>query len=404
MPSPPSRREETSVRTKSIASLVSLVLGLVLVATPLTGLPAIIGQSNPTYVFSTGLTITVPTGWSLDANPLNRDELTLVRRNSQVDLLFISAQQQIARGLDSELTTLLQAAFPNVIGDNEISASDIRRTALANGRIVFQYNTDAQSDTVIYASFTQTNAVLFAVAEGEGTESSVAALQVLQSMDEPALTPVPTRTPGVTVLPPTSTPRPTPTPTATPRPSIARNDGTPFELPTPAIITLSSIEYNDGTRLRYPANWRAQLSEAVRDLAIFEVGTAIIYADLYLPFDFEDLSLSGVGAVMAYSYVPFSAQGAFDASAVAQFAPDNSTVRIFYWRYVDGGFSGTQLAAELPNGAILVMDAFDVEPNTELEAVVFAMLFDAAGDPAFIQAALRNNRHDDDRQSATADE
>jgi hypothetical protein len=374
---------------RKILTVPVLLLLMLLMGLTLYPVHAQEDDNSRRYTFSTGLVVEVPPSWQLDADPITRDRVLLLRGADVLTARLVTVAEQQALDAEGDVAALLPQVFPTALGNLVIAPNNLRREQLADGRAILSYVYGRNA--IAYASFTRSGDVLIILNPVRRTETDIAALLLLDTMQEP-LPPPATSTATVTALPPppSATPTPTPTRTPTPIPSIARDDDTPLELPTPRIITTSSVVFSDGTRLRFPANWDATFNEDVRDLAVLAVDTALIYADLYRAFDFQDLELSGVGAVMAYSYVPFSAQGAFDARAVQAFTPEGSDITIRYWRYVDGGFSGTQMAAQLPNGSILVLDAFDVEPNSMTEAAAFAMLLDAAGDASLLEAGLRS--------------
>lgn len=384
--------------------LLAMVLLLVAASTP-PG-PTATAQEERTYTFSTGLTVQVPSGWQLDADPLARNYVLLTNGEQLLAVQLLTVAEQAELATPGDIAGLMPAVFPEALGEIVIATVNLREQRVAADRVVQRYAYGRSG--VVYASATRSGDILFVLNPRSNPRNDTAVLGLYASMQEPGTAdahatpaegnsmataaPLQTATPPTTPTTPdraTPTREPTPTRTPSPTPSVARTDDTPFALPTPRIVTLSSHRFSEGTRLRYPAGWSLTVNAQVRDLVVFEIGTALLYADLYREFDFLDLGLSGVGAVMDYSYVPYSADAGFDATAVRTFSPPGSNATLRYWRYIDGGFSGTQLAAELPNGSILVMDAFDVAPNSDTEAIAFAMLLDAAGDASLLQAMLR---------------
>lgn len=341
-------------------SILLMLASLLLVA-----LPAAAQDGSSEYEFSDGTTITVPEGWTLDeveSDPegfarYTNDEVTL-------EVVLFSTELQAAFGLpeDAGIPELIDL----ILSDNEAPVDyEIETIELEDAEIFSAAYVDEDEANLIYGIALDSGA--FLLANFMGTADGIDAADVLEGVLLSATDTTPDGLSGLFGGDGEGDPD---------EPVLVPLEDLLGVLPT--IDAIETYEFSDATIMRYPAFWTLTPSEDVPDLIEFTFDDGQVFGDLYTVDNIETLELEAIEDVMAFSYIPFDPEFEYDPEAITVAALND--VPVYFYRYVDGGTNGTQMAVELPNGSILVMDAFLAEPESSTEAIVFAILVDAAGE------------------------
>ena len=378
---------------KRVMTIYALLLcGLLVMAAPLRA-----QDEGRTYTFTDRSSINIPDGWQIDANPFSRDTVSFLQNGNAIHIALTTPEIQEQLGDYANVEALLAGVVRAQGYANGVEFDAVEQGTLTDDSTVFIYTyTDGDTTRRLSVVVLESGSVMSALPVGTGVTLGLVADFILVSAPGVAI--------DLNASPPTPAPLPTrvPTSVAADTDSSANTDDTPIseatEAATDTATTLAlppiRIEgifghvFTDGTLLVFPAAWDFQESSVTRDLVIMQADTSYIYADLYRTSDRDELNLSSIIDVMAFSFTPFSPDFAFDGNAVEIVQVGDAENAVYYWRYVDDGYAGTLMAVILENGSVLVMDAFDVEPRSEREAIAFAILLDAAGNSSLMDAAL----------------
>lgn len=148
---------------------------------------------------------------------------------------------------------------------------------------------------------------------------------------------------------------------------------------------LSEHTFSDGTTVRFPADWLIDGADDTGDFLALDNDEHFFFFQLYTVEVQTEFDLAAVPDAMADAYLPADDGDAFDADAVERVEVENRALSL--WRY--GDTPGTVMALKLRNDAILVLDAFNVGPNSPAENLGLSILLNADGANVDVSEAAR---------------
>ncbi|PJF43795.1 MAG: hypothetical protein CUN55_07240 [Phototrophicales bacterium] len=151
-------------------------------------------------------------------------------------------------------------------------------------------------------------------------------------------------------------------------------------------LQLGKIEFSEGSILRYPLKYELD-DVSAEDTARIDARNGSFFIYLFTLAERDTYNLET--PTDAIQYIADGVDG-FVIDASEAIPVETNGVTVMWLRYEDGNFPGTLQAVELPNGSIVVIDAYGAFYNSEYEAVALAMLSDMVLDNTSFMFDTRN--------------
>lgn len=139
---------------------------------------------------------------------------------------------------------------------------------------------------------------------------------------------------------------------------------------------LDSFTFPEGTTIRFPGDYAVVTLENQYEVNLeLEDHPVTYYVDVFSADEIADTPINDIPDALDLSIFPVDESATLDYDAALDIQSNN--VGVYFLRYEDDGFPGAIAAAYLPNGSILIVDAYGAYAGSAGEGIAIAMVTDA---------------------------